>query len=64
MGSDRRIWAVVGFLMGLAVAGGSLTIGDLVLVSELVPEECPQPQPQPQPEPAPQPPALPAEGAQ
>lgn len=52
MASDRRIWAVVGFLAGLAVAGGSLTIGDLVLVSELVPEDCPQP------------PALPAEGAQ
>lgn len=53
MASDRRIWAVVGFLLGMAVAGGSLTIGDLVLVSELVPEDCPQPEP----EPAPQPPA-------
>jgi len=60
MGSDRRIWAVAGFLLGMAVAGGSLTISDLVLVSELVPDECPQPEP----EPAPQPPALPAEGTQ
>ena len=35
----REAWAVLGFLAGLLVAGGTVTVTDLVTVSEAV---CPE----------------------
>ena len=53
------VWLVLAFMAGLAVAGGSLTISDLVTVSELA--ECvPAPEPEPEPEPEPAAPVRPA----
>ena len=40
----REAWAVLGFLAGLLVAGGTVTVTDLVTVSEAV---CPEPAPAP-----------------
>ena len=35
----REVWAVAGFIAGLLVAGGTVTVTDLVTVSEAV---CPE----------------------
>lgn len=40
----REAWAVLGFLAGLLVAGGTVTVTDLVTVSGAV---CPEPAPAP-----------------